>query len=107
MLIYAVERFSIPPEPGRVVAAVEACAGQLGLHKFSVQHKPDRTHWHWKRPGTSGTCEVTWKADENLILVSVHQNRVGTNEWAKKTAPKFARQLAQELDAKTARRATV
>ncbi len=105
MLTYVVANFDAPLTRARVVASVENCAKDFGLHKGIVEEKPTRgiaknamQHWHWKRAKVSGTLEVTWHPRENQIVVSVHQNRVGANEWAKRDAPKFAARLAKELN---------
>lgn len=81
----------------QIIKIVARCAGEFELHKVMLEEKAARLHWHWKRAGISGTLEVTWDARENQLVVSVHQNRVGANEWAKHDAPKFAARLADEL----------
>ena len=97
MFTYLLANFDAPLTRARIVASVENCAKDFGLHKAMFEAKSTRVHWHWKRAGMSGTLEVTWQPHENQIVVSVHKNRVGANEWAKHDTPKFAARLAKEL----------
>jgi len=101
MWVYIVDRFAQALTPARAIAAVETTAAQFGLHKQMEQHKSARSHWHFQRPGKTGTLEVTFEPTPGRLLVIVHHNRIGADGWAKNDAPKFARRLAKELGGKT------
>lgn len=78
--------------------AVRQTAESFALCPVLEQLRPARSHWHWKRAGRSGTLEVTWDDKTNQLLVIVHRNRAGEGKWAEKLAPKFAAQVARNLD---------
>jgi hypothetical protein len=80
-----------------IIKAIERCAADLGLEKARAEHSPARSHWHWKRRGKTGTLETTYNVLDRTVVVSVHKNRVGTEEWAKNMAPHFAAALAKSL----------
>jgi len=100
MWVYVIEGFRFPFEDKHLVKAVHDAAEYFGLYKTLEQMRPSRSHWHWKREGLNGTLEVTWEDDKHQLLVIVHQNRAGQDNWAKKLAPKFAQELALGLDGK-------
>lgn len=100
MWVYIVDSFAASLEQAQVVQAIEQTAAVFAFHNALEEHKPKRSHWHWKRAGVTGTLEVTWFAREKQVLVIVHENRAGADGWAKKQAPHFAKSLAQTLQAK-------
>lgn len=100
MWVYIVDGLHPALEHRTVVRAVEHTAAYLELYKALEALKLETSHWHWKREGMTGTLEVTLDERKNHILVIVHKNRAGTDEWAKKILPRFAKELALALNAK-------
>lgn len=99
MVVYRVDMPNTHLTRKDVAQRVEVCAETFGLVKGMRQDTLTRSHWHWKRGGVSGTLEVTWERDRNALWVSVHENRIGAQGWARKLAPEFARALALALEA--------
>ncbi|HEV3058583.1 MAG TPA: hypothetical protein VGY48_10050 [Vicinamibacterales bacterium] len=61
-----------------VASVVERSCDQMGLRqtmKDTLGRYPGCVHWHYSRPGQSGTLEVTaWPAERKLWL-TVHDGR--------------------------------
>lgn len=60
-----------------VLAAVEETAAEAGLvaERRSLKMYADSTHWHIRRPGSSGTLEATWFPHTERLWLSYHENR--------------------------------
>lgn len=85
------------PEFGEDVgASVVAAAAELGLiiaSEGSLKLYPGSRHWHLRKPGSSGTLEVThWPAKPRL-WVAYHSNRIG-NGWVEAVATQLAHMLS-------------
>ena len=59
MWVYVVDGFHPALEYRHAVRVVEQTAESLNLYKEREEHQLERSHWHWKREGMTGTLEVT------------------------------------------------
>ena len=87
----------IDPVPGDPGQAVQAVADQLGLDiaiDGTLKSFPGCRHWHLRKPGTTGTLEVTSWPERKRLWVTYHANRVGDG-WVEILAPEFARLLQE------------
>jgi hypothetical protein len=66
----------------RVVAVVEGCCAAEGLQisqKGILTRYPGCTHWHYRRPGQSGTLEITCWPERGRLWFPIRAGR--SNEW--------------------------
>jgi hypothetical protein len=61
---------------------VEMAAAAAGLEqrlKGSLAKYRGATHWHFSRPGTRGTLEMTWWPGQRRCWISLRESR--SSEW--------------------------
>jgi hypothetical protein len=86
------------PVPQDVGAAVSSVAEHLGLTIASdgrLKSYPGSRHWHLKKPGKSGTLEITFWPAKERFWVTYHSNRIGDG-WVEELAPIFAEYLRKQ-----------
>jgi hypothetical protein len=84
---------------GDAGSAVADAAVELGLLITSdgtLRTYPGSRHWHLKRPGASGTLELTLRPELKKMYISFHANRIG-NGWVEDAAPRMAEMLSRAL----------
>ena len=75
-----------------VGAAIASAAAELGLSVASdgtLKVYPGSRHWHLRKPGTSGTLEVTHWPAKSRLWVAYHSNRIGDG-WVAAAAQQLA-----------------
>jgi hypothetical protein len=75
-------RVPVGVEGERVVAVVEGCCAAEGLamsQKGALGRYPGCTHWHYRRPGQSGTLEITWWPQHGRLWFPMRAGR--SQEW--------------------------
>lgn len=74
---------------------IEARFLRLGLHqtmKGTLKSLPPNIHWHLKKPGNKGVCEVTLLLQTREVTVNCKANRRG--EWIEEAALNLQRSLS-------------
>lgn len=85
----------IPTPAGDICEIVQAAFSRFGLTVASnteLKKYPGSRHWHLRKPGSSGTLEVTFWPERGRLWVAYHSNRVGDG-WVESAA----RLLADEI----------
>ena len=76
-----------------VLAAVEAL-GLVISSDGTLRKYPGSRHWHLKKPGSTGTLEITYWPAQSRLWVCYHSNRVGDG-WVEEAAPQLAAKLSE------------
>ncbi len=88
--------FDVQPLPIDPPVTVRQAVAEFGLFIASegtLRSYPGSTHWHLRKPGVSGTLEVTWHPTANRLWVAYHDNRIGDG-WVKVAAEEMTKSLS-------------
>jgi|SRR5579864_7954273 len=84
----------------RVASVVEGSCDHMALRqtmKDTLSRYPGCVHWHYKRPGQSGTLEVTaWPAERKLWITVQDSRRAA---WIDESLPGLKAEMKQRLAA--------
>jgi hypothetical protein len=86
----------------RVASVVEGSCDHMGLRqtmKDTLGAYPGCVHWHYRRPGQSGTFEVTAWPAERKLWITVHDSRRAA--WIDESLPRLKAEMKRRLAALT------
>jgi hypothetical protein len=84
----------VPPDAGEAVLAAAESLGLVIGSDGSLSKYPGSRHWHLKKPGATGTLEITHWPAENRLWVTYHANRTGDG-WVEEAAAQLAAKLSE------------
>jgi hypothetical protein len=77
----SVDRWYVLRPTTKFPERLEAIASELGLtsKQYALRGLPENIHWHFRKPGLTGTLEATWLAESGEAWLSAH--RIRGTEW--------------------------
>ena len=84
-----------------IASVVEGSCDQIGLRqtmKDTLRKYPGCVHWHYKRPGLTGTLEVTAWPEERRLWMTVQDGRRA--RWIDEALPGLKREMKRRLVAR-------